>query len=345
MKIVNIMLSSQKGGLETVFFDYCTELLNLNHKVTGICINSCPYLDNINENINLIKVKSRSIYSPFAIFRLLSIIKNEKPDLIILYGNRPVKMTVLNPVYKLFKIKSPILSVANNNHPYIKKIKYMAAVSKDIQSNLLSKGVKKCYYIPNITHENSSIVKERGVIPVIGVMGRLHSNKGFDIFLKSLHILKEKNIKFKAVIAGDGPEKDNLLNLANNLNLQDHISFTGWIDKKSDFFNQIDIFCLPSRVEPFGIVLLEAMAYYKPIIATNCQGPKDIFNNNINGIIINKESEGDLSQKIQYLIKNETVSKKIAKDGNLTFKARYTSEKLRSTLERVIEDICNNENN
>ena len=59
--------------------------------------------------------------------------------------------------------------------------------------------------------------------------------------------------------------------------MQQDVSLIGWVKDKTEFFDNIDIFVLPSRFEPFGIVLLEAMLYGKPVVSSLAEGPAEIF--------------------------------------------------------------------
>ncbi len=126
---------------------------------------------------------------------------------------------------------------------------------------------------------------------------------------KAIKILKKKNNDLHAVIGGSGEEKDNLIALAHKLNLQDQISFTGWVNDRDKFFKQIDIFCLPSLHEPFGIIVLEAMEASMPIVSTDTEGPAAILNDMQDGLICKAGSAEDLAAKIVYLIENPIKAK------------------------------------
>src|SRR5262245_5517007 len=127
-------------------------------------------------------------------------------------------------------------------------------------------------FSPNFLTETSVEVPRRlRQPPVIGAMGRLVSKKGMADLIEALAILRDQFFFF-AVIAGVGPERPALESLVRSYELGDRVTFAGWVDS-AKFLREIDIFVLPSRDEPFGIVTLEAWAAGLPVIATTCEGP------------------------------------------------------------------------
>ncbi len=138
----------------------------------------------------------------------------------------------------------------------------------------------------------------------IGTMGRLAKEKGLEYLIKTIKILKDQNHSVELIIAGDGELKQELENLTKSLNLDEEVKFIGWTNNKEKFFSSIDIFCLSSLEETFGIVLLEAMKYGKPIISSNCDGPKIIIKNEVSGILVDKKSPEQIAAAILKLKNN-----------------------------------------
>ena len=171
---------------------------------------------------------------------------------------------------------------------------------------------------------------------VIGVLARFVAKKGVDVFINSIKILQDKNYEIQAVIGGNGEEQDNITALVNKLNLQNKISFTGWVNDKDKFFEQIDIFCLPSLHEPFGIILLEAMENSLPIVSTDTEGPSEILKHMQDVLICKADSPEDLAEKITYLIDNQQKAKELSQKAYLkltqTYNIKIISEKLVTLL-------------
>jgi len=144
-------------------------------------------------------------------------------------------------------------------------------------------------------------------------IGRLIKRKGFDFLIKSFVKVQDKKIHL--LIIGDGPEKENLQRLTKDLNLKNRIHFLGFIsnEKKFQYLSCSDIFILSSIHEGLGIVIQEAMQTGLPIIATNKGGQTDIIKDYQNGLLVRYGDEETLAKKIDYLIKDKELKKKMSK--------------------------------
>jgi glycosyltransferase involved in cell wall biosynthesis len=176
-------------------------------------------------------------------------------------------------------------------------------------------------------------------IPTIGTFGRFADQKGFDILLQSLKFLKDDGIKFKAKIGGGGEDKELLENLVNKFELNELVEFTGWVTDKQKFFDDIDIFCLSSREEAFGIVLLEAMKYKTAIIATDCDGPLDIIKDGENGLLVRKQNPRSLADGLKVILADADLRKKFAENAYQTLLENYTEEIVGEKLENALKEI------
>ena len=119
----------------------------------------------------------------------------------------------------------------------------------------------------------------------------------------------------------------NLQRKVKDLNLENSIEFLGWIADSKDFFAQIDIFILPSKNETFGLVILEAMKFSRPIIATNCDGPKEILRHEIDGLLVDlKSSEtipSQIAKAVEKLISDEKLTNNLVKNSYQRLRKGY----------------------
>jgi glycosyltransferase involved in cell wall biosynthesis len=107
--------------------------------------------------------------------------------------------------------------------------------------------------------------------------GRYVEKKGFDVLLRAFRALVDEGIEAELTIGGSGPESDTLQSLAEELQIADKVRLGIWIDNVTEALDEADVFVLPSRDEPFGIVMLEAMARGVPIVTTRTQGPAQVL--------------------------------------------------------------------
>jgi glycosyltransferase involved in cell wall biosynthesis len=175
--------------------------------------------------------------------------------------------------------------------------------------------------------------------PIIGTMSRFAPQKGIDVFLESLALLKKEGVQFKAIIGGGGEEEQNLKSLSNELGLRHYVEFIGWVKDKAEFFNKLDIFCLPSLHEPFGIILLESMAYKIPAISTKTAGPIEILKNNFDGLLVDIGSAEQMAESIKLLMDDEILSRKLVDNAILTVRQNYDTSVVSKKLSNLLNNI------
>lgn len=191
------------------------------------------------------------------------------------------------------------------------------SVSNHTTKNLIEKlkvKPEKIITIPNGIEFN----KIQKVMPAkeksdIVFAGRLLSHKNVDLLIKAVKIIKKAKPGIKAVVIGDGPEKENLINLTKQLNLNKNIIFKGFIEKQEDVLSLIKsskVFVLPSSREGFGIAALEAMACGIPAITINHKdnAAKDLIKQGKNGFLSEK-SEQDIASNIIKALKTSSSMK------------------------------------
>lgn len=361
MKIVNILLSNKKGGVEDAFITHCKILQNIVQKHQGeilaIVKYGAPYAINLkNTGIKIIEVKNYFGYYDFFLQKKIQkITKTFKANLICAHVGKGI--SIAKKIGKNLNIPSIAVNHSNNVKRSI-GCNIILAVNKEISKKIVNLGQnpKTVWTIPNVIQFNEEDIRE---IPyqkfdinskiTIGAMGRLIKEKGINHLITALAFFKDKLINIKLKIAGDGEEMENLIKLTKKLKIENQIEFLGWIKDKEEFFNNIDIFCLPSIYhETFGIVILEAMKYKKPIIANDDIGPKSIIQHKKNGILINREPEEEISQKIAnsilLLAKNQELSQSIALNGQNDLINKFSYKSLELQLIKILNSsyVTNN---
>lgn len=141
--------------------------------------------------------------------------------------------------------------------------------------------------------------------------------KGANIAIKALHKLANiRNIKL--IIAGDGEYLDDAKLLVRHYCIESRTIFTGFVpnENTSRYYNAADIFIFPTlRVESFGIVIAEAMACKKPIIASNIGSIPDVIDNGVNGILFPPGDFEELSKQINRLLNDKKYSEMISQNA------------------------------
>jgi glycosyltransferase involved in cell wall biosynthesis len=151
-------------------------------------------------------------------------------------------------------------------------------------------------------------------------IGRLVVRKGFDFLIRSLALVK--NSKVCALIIGEGPERENLQNLAKSLGVEERVKFLGAVSEseKFQYLAVADIFVLSSIHEGFGMVLQESMQVGLPIIATNNGGQVDFVKDGENGFLIEFGDVAALVKNIEKLCGDEGLRKTFSDKNREDFK-------------------------
>ena len=157
---------------------------------------------------------------------------------------------------------------------------------------------------------------------VVKTLGRFVHKKGFDVLLHAAAHAAAQGATFRLEIGGDGPERSSLKALAARLGIGDRVTFCGWIDDVAAFLADADLFVLPSRIEPFGIVILEAMACGVPIVATRVSGPLETLDEHT-ALLVPSDDPAALAEALMAVFDAPDAAGARAHAALASFKANY----------------------
>lgn len=133
---------------------------------------------------------------------------------------------------------------------------------------------------------------------LVGQVAALAPHKDQATFLKTLALLKKEMPHLKALLVGEGELRETLEALAHRLELSDVVTFTGYREDALRIMAAFDVFCLSSKEEGLGTVLLDAMALGVPIVSTNAGGISDLIQDGVTGFLSPVKNENVLAKKI-----------------------------------------------
>jgi len=190
--------------------------------------------------------------------------------------------------------------------------------------------------------KDSELLKQYGfesddkIVLFVGGLDKQHFFKGVNFLIKAFAAIP--NPKIKCLIVGEGNLRKQYESQAKAMNLQERIKFSGYVDKKMlpVFYNLSDMFILPSinKAEAFGIVLVEAMACGKPLIASNLKGVRSVVVPGVNGFLIEPMNSSDIAQKINYLATDERLTKQFSEYGLRLVAEKFRWRKIMNDLEQ-----------
>ncbi|EJG2187661.1 glycosyltransferase [Citrobacter freundii] len=164
-------------------------------------------------------------------------------------------------------------------------------------------------YLPNIVSDKFLLASEAkdkidSIFTFINIC-MLTEKKRVENLIKAFSLLSEKYNNIQLKIGGDGVCRNDLEELAIELNIDNKIKFLGALTRDEVFIqiNQADAFVLSSEYETFGVVLIEALALGKPVVATRCGGPESIVTDEV-GVLVEKNSVPALCNGMEMIYTN-----------------------------------------
>ena len=176
--------------------------------------------------------------------------------------------------------------------------------------------------------------------PTISCVARLVDYKRVEDLIKAISIVKKTIPDIQCKIIGTGPLEDDLKALTKNLNLEDNVEFLGFVEKHEDVMKVVNsswIFCLPSIVEGFGIVVIEALSLKTPFVAAEIP-PVVEASGKKGGLFFKPKDYKGLSECILKLLNDEKLYEKLQEEGYKQSK-NYTKEVIGKKINDAINSI------
>jgi glycosyltransferase involved in cell wall biosynthesis len=230
------------------------------------------------------------------------------------------------------------------------------AVSLDLRSQLIKHfGVKKVAYIHNaidleriqVNGRAAELRKELklgGREFLIGTMGRLVPVKGLEFFLKAARIIRRQRPSVKFIIVGDGPLKEALQALAREYSLDRDVLFLGHRDDSHDILDLMDLFVLPSFSEGIPMVLLEALAMARPVVATRVGGIPQVVEHGISGLLVEPWREDELAQSCIAVMDDYGFAQELGFAGRKHVEERFSARLMAENVAQLYRTlVCSGE--
>ena len=314
-------------------------------------------------------VPRRFKFDPICIYRLRSIMKKEKIDIVHTHCHKP--NTTGRFAAKL--AGAPII-IANEHNvdswksswqlildrwlavcsdkiiavsEAVKNFYIESANIPDDKFEIIYNGVDLDFWQKNIPSQK--IIAEKrtklGLLQddkVVAVIGRLHPQKGHEYLLRAAKkiIPGMRNLKF--LIVGDGPMKESLESLLERLDIKENVVFTGKRNDIKDMLYISDFSVVSSIREGFSNVVLESMACGKPVVATDVGGNKEIIIDGENGFIVPSRDEDALADRILALADNEELTMRIGLSAKETVK-NFSLSRMAYKTEKLYKELIDKE--
>ena len=281
MRVTQLMISRRFGGAERHFVDLAHALVDRGHQVQAIFdarFTHASRLDAPGVRADPIVVRFRP--DPLAGARITRLIREFRPHVVHAHLGRGIRFAARSAG----RCGVPLIATLHTHRKryHQRDIDFFVTLNDPQRKVLLAQGIdaRRITTIPNFSTfvPVDEIPPARAGTVRFVTLGRFDTHhKGFDVLLRALKRLRERGRDVDLVIAGDGPDRAKLEAMSRELGIDACVEFPGWVDDVSALLCRGDVFVLSSRYEPFGIVLLEAMAHGLPIVTTRVEGPRQFL--------------------------------------------------------------------
>lgn len=138
------------------------------------------------------------------------------------------------------------------------------------------------------------------------------------------------------MLMGDGPERAGLEGLGRELGLQDRMTFTGWVEPPWVARQRCDVLVMPSRVEGFGLVAVEALLAGIPVVASRVGGLSEVVEDGVTGLLVPSDDPEALASALRELEGDSVLRAELAERGRADVRRRFSVEAMMSAYDRFL---------
>ncbi|MGB5531012.1 MAG: glycosyltransferase family 4 protein, partial [Ignavibacteriaceae bacterium] len=190
----------------------------------------------------------------------------------------------------------------------------------------------------NVSDNRIKITKTTSV-PVIGTVSNFRPQKDHATLIEAFSILCKSGIDSELWLVGDGPTKPGMEKLVKDLGIESKVRFWGTISHPAEMYHQFSIFALSTHYEGHPLVILEAMSYGLPIVATRISSIPETIAHEVNGLLVNPNDPQDLAQALQNLIENNALARRLGDAGRKFVKQQPTAKDWANHLIELYEQL------
>lgn len=200
-------------------------------------------------------------------------------------------------------------------------------------------------------HTASSALRDTGLfrrlglregVIVIGTICRLSPVKGCKFLIEAFRGLVSRGYDAQLLIVGEGPEEENLKKQASATGCGDRIFFDQGGEALERYLSLLDIYCIPSVDEGFGLSLVEAMASGRACVASNVGGLAEIISDAEDGILFESGNTKSLADSLELLVRDEPLRKRLASAARDKAFRRFSIEDSVAGTVKVYEKVASN---
>lgn len=356
MKVLQVCSARSIGGGERYLADLSNSLARRGHDVFVALAPDAPLKNELSAvpKDNILFSRMRNALDVFSAFELADFARENEIEIIHAHLARdyPLAAFAARLAKKPFVLTRHVLFPLNRLQKFfLKKVCGIIAPSNAIadalkKQNLFSPDkITIIRYGINLNHF-SRTEKLQNETFTVGTIGHLAPIKGHDVFIRAAEIVLQKRENIRFVIVGEdksrtGENRREIEKQITESGLQSKIELAGWTDDVRPFLQKFDLFVSAARAEAFGLVIVEAMLYGLPVVATRSEGALEIIENGASGILVPNEDAETLAKTILELFDDKNKREHLSRNGRRRVEEHFSLEKMVAKTEefyrRVLE--------
>lgn len=296
-RVLEAITPSRIGGAEVYVADMCEGLAQLGVDVELFCPAGRPFVDYAaDRGLSCHTWKTRGKLDPITVIRLARLIKSTRANIIHTHLSTASLLGAFGA--RLAGVPSVAHVHGLNSATCFKHSTAVIAVSEAVKKHLCVQGLREDRV--RVVHNGVDLAKfapmprdearrELGMdtdAELIGVFGRLSSEKGQRLALESMALLGKTRPDARMLIVGDGKDREELVALAGSLGIGERVIFEPFNPDIRPMISACDVVLVPSLKEGFGLVAVNAMALRRPVVATNVGGLPEIVKDGETGVLV-----------------------------------------------------------
>ena len=330
-----------RGDIKQQYFEALRERGLPYYKINGEYLKNVPKI--VSDLVRLIRreridiVHAHLIHACIVAYLAVSL---EKISKLVITRHYTVDIPYLYKSFLLAKLDARSAAKANK----------VIAVSNEVKNGLILQGVspERIEIIHNgtdlsafeqTTNTSDDLWKSPKEKIVLATIGSLSPLKGHSTLIKVFAKIAKKIPKINLIIIGEGANRNELENLAKNLQVENKISFLGFRSDVPAILKNTDLYVHPSNYEAFGIAVLEAMAARKCVIATRVGGIPDIIVEGQTGFLVPPSNEDALEEAILYAINNPKQTFEMGEAGRRRVEQNFRIESVAEKYQNLYESF------
>jgi glycosyltransferase involved in cell wall biosynthesis len=307
------------------------------------------------QKVHVIEFDSAGVFKISLARTISQLCKAEKIDLVHTHDSHAHTAAVLSaslfgnatPLVVHRRVDFPVsgspFSKWKYNHASVRKIICVSdmirtvtqpAINASEKLEVIYSGVDPQRYAENSVE--NILRKEFGVGPeylLIGNLSALADHKDYPTFLRTIPELGKRGLKAKYIIAGDGPDREKIVKLAQEMHVEDQIIFTGFRKDVVQVMLSLDVFLMTSKTEGLGTILIEAFLAGVPVVATRAGGIPELVKHGDTGLLCPVADVQCLADAVQRLVEDPKLRSDLSNRAR-TFAQQFSQE---HTAARTLE--------